>query len=68
MSETIKNLIKATWVDYFSANQKEIEKQIDPKILNEYKEAMLRLETDFDFQAELGIGLQEELINGYIRE
>lgn len=57
MSETIKNLIKATWVDYFSVNQKEIEKQIDPKILNEYKEAMLRLETDFDFQAELGIGL-----------
>lgn len=56
MSEAIKNLIKATWVDYFSENQKELEKQIDPKILNEYKEAMLRLETDFDFQAELGIG------------
>ena len=56
MSETIKNLIKATWVDYFSGNQKELEKQIDPKILNEYQEAMLRLETDFDFQAELGIG------------
>lgn len=56
MSETIKNLVKKTWVDYFAGNQKELEKEIDPNILNEYKEAMIRLETDFDFQAELGIG------------
>ena len=32
-------------------------KQIDPEIVNEYVEAMNRLETDFDFQAELGIGM-----------
>jgi len=57
MSELVKNLIKKTWVDYYSGYQKEIEKEIDPNILNEYKEAMIRLETDFDFQAELGIGL-----------
>ena len=57
MSEGLKQLIKKTWVDYFTGNQKEIEKEIDPKILNEYQEAMLRLETDFDFQAELGIGI-----------
>ncbi len=56
MSETIKNLVKKTWVDYFSGNQKEIEKNISPEILKEYQEAMNRLETDFDFQAELGIG------------
>ena len=56
MSETIKNLVKATWIDYFSGYQEEVEKQIDPNILKEYKEAMIRLETDFDFQAELGIG------------
>lgn len=55
MSETIKNLVKKTWVDYFSGNE-EVLKEIDPEILNEYKEAMIRLETDFDFQAELGIG------------
>lgn len=57
MSDTIKNLIKATWVNYFSGDQKEIERQIDPKIVNEYVEAMNRLETDFDLQAELGIGI-----------
>ena len=56
MSEIVKNLVKKTWVDYFTGNQKELEKQIDPEILKEYQEAMLRLETDFDFQAELGIG------------
>lgn len=56
MSETIKNLVKKTWVDYFT-NNKETLKQIDPEILNEYVEAMSRLETDFDFQAELGIGM-----------
>lgn len=56
MSETIKNLVKKTWVDYF-ANNKETLKQIDPEIVNEYVEAMNRLETDFDFQAELGIGM-----------
>lgn len=55
MSETIKNLVKKTWVDYFSGNE-EVLKEIDPNILNEYKEAMVRLETDFDLQAELGIG------------
>ena len=65
MSETIKNLIKKTWVDYFVDN-KETLKQIDPEVVNEYVEAMNRLETDFELQAELGIGLQEELINGYI--
>ncbi len=57
MSEIVKKLVKETWSEYFSGNQKELEKQIDPKILNEYQEAMLRLETDFDFQAELGIGM-----------
>lgn len=56
MNEMIKKLVKETWVDYFSGYQKEIEKEIDPKILNEYQETMLRLETDFDLQAELGIG------------
>ena len=56
MSEVIKNLVKKTWVDYFSGNQKEIEKSIDPNILKEYQEAMNRLETDFNFQTELGIG------------
>lgn len=55
MSETIKNLIKATWVDYFVDN-KETLKQIDPEVVNEYVEAMTRLETDFELQAELGIG------------
>ena len=57
MSEIVKKLVKETWSEYFSGNQKELEKQIDPKILNEYQEAMLRLETDFDFQAELGLGM-----------
>lgn len=56
MSETIKNLVKKTWVDYFT-NNKETLKQIDPEIVNEYVEAMNRLETDFDLQAELGIGM-----------
>ena len=56
MSETIKNLIKKTWVDYFVDN-KETLKQIDPEVVNEYVEAMNRLETDFELQAELGIGL-----------
>lgn len=56
MNETIKNLVKKTWVDYFTDN-KETLKQIDPEVVNEYVEAMNRLETDFDFQAELGIGM-----------
>ena len=57
MSEIVKKLVKETWLEYFSGNQKELEKRIDPKILNDYQKAMLRLETDFDFQAELGIGI-----------
>ena len=56
MNALVKKLVKETWVDYFSGNQKEIEKQINPEILKEYQEAMSRLETDFDFQTELGIG------------
>jgi hypothetical protein len=57
MSEEVKNLIKKTWVDYYSGHSKEIEKQLEKSIVVEYREAMLRLETDFDFQAELGIGM-----------
>ena len=56
MSDAIKKLIKETWVDYFTDN-KETLKQIDPEIVNEYVEAMNRLETDFELQAELGIGM-----------
>ena len=57
MNALVKKLIKETWVDYFSGNKEEIEKNIDPEVLKEYEEAMIRLETDFDFQAELGIGV-----------
>lgn len=57
MSDTLKKLVKETWVDYFSGNKKEVEKLVDPKDLVEYQDAMIRLETDFDFQAELGIGI-----------
>lgn len=56
MKAEVIDLIKKTWVDYYSGHSKEIEKQIDPNIVVEYKEAMLRLETDFDFQNEIGIG------------
>ena len=57
MNEYIKKLVKETWVDYFSGNKEEIEKEIDQNALKEYQDAMLRLETDFDFQKELGIGI-----------
>ena len=66
MEETIKELVKKTWVDYYSGYSKELIKNLDKKIVKDYVETMNRLETDFEFQAELGIGLQEELINGYI--
>ena len=57
MSEQLKKLVKETWVDYFSGYHKELMKQIDPNVVKEYVEAMNRLETDFEFQAELGIGM-----------
>lgn len=56
MSSIVKKLIQETWVDYFSGNKEEILKQVDKEALEEYQNAMLRLETDFDFQRELGIG------------
>lgn len=56
MSEAMKRLVKETWVDYFVDN-KETLKRIDVAIIEEYVDAMNRLETDFDFQAELGIGI-----------
>jgi len=56
MSSIVKKLIQETWVDYFSGNKEEILKQVDKEALEEYESAMLRLETDFDFQRELGIG------------
>jgi len=56
MSSIVKKLIQETWVDYFSGNKEEILKQVDKEALEEYQSAMLRLETDFDFQRELGIG------------
>ena len=66
MEEKIKELVKKTWVDYYSGYSKELIKNLDKKIVKDYVETMNRLETDFELQAELGIGLQEELINGYI--
>ena len=57
MNETIKNLVKKTWVDYYSGYSKELIKNLDKTIVKDYIDAMNRLETDFDFQRELGIGM-----------
>lgn len=57
MTEEVKNLIKKTWVDYYSGYSKELIKNLDKTIVKDYVEAMNRLETDFDFQRELGIGM-----------
>jgi len=57
MTALVKKLIQETWVDYFAGNQKEILKSVNPEILEEYTDAMYRLETDFNLQRELGIGI-----------
>jgi hypothetical protein len=57
MTEEVKNLIKKTWVDYFAGYSKELIKNLDNTIVKEYVDGMNRLETDFDLQKELGIGL-----------
>lgn len=56
MEETIKELVKKTWVDYYSGYSKELIKNLDKTIVKDYVETMNRLETDFELQAELGIG------------
>ena len=42
---------------YYSGYSKELIKNLDKKIVKDYVETMNRLETDFELQAELGIGL-----------
>lgn len=56
MSEEIIKLIKLHWMEIGTKEEKDLLNTLKPEVKTQYQDAIHRLEFDFDFQRQLGIG------------